>query len=118
MAVATYPSIAFSQSTTAERDQTIIESIFGDGYSQRAADGLNSKKLRLRVIHENITQAELNTLMTFWNSVGRVSPFYVVNPYDGLTYKVRFNSPFSVTPHAGSIYSVSAELIQTFDLTS
>lgn len=118
MAITAYPNIPFSQSSTFSYDQRIIESQFGDGYSQRVADGLNSYMMSANISHDNLTQAEFNTLLTFWNTVGRVTPFTITDPTTGVTTKVRFTEPFQVTALSGNLYSVSAVVKQTYDLVS
>lgn len=118
MTIATYPAIPLSQASTFEQDQRVLESQFGDGYSQRAADGINSVVVKGKIVHENITTAELNTLLAFWNTQGRILPFTLTIPYSGVATKMRFVSSLNISALAGDIYNVSVDVIQTFDLTS
>lgn len=118
MPIASYPSIPFSQSSTFEYDERILESRFGDGYSQRVGDGINTQFQKGTLVHENISQTDYNTLLAFWKSVGRISVFNITDPKDGTTLKVRFTSPWSVSALSGNIYSVSASVEQDFGLTT
>lgn len=112
-----YPSIEFSQSSSFNFDQRVNEAKFGDGYSQRSADGTNSKFMRIRAVHENITQTQYATFMAFWQSVGKTTPFDVTIPYSGQVVRCRFATGPDSSAMAGNIYSVSAELEQDFGLT-
>lgn len=113
-----YPSIDFSQSSNFDIDQRINEARFGDGYSQRSADGLNSKFYKMRLMHENITTTQLNTLRTFWQTQGKVLPFDVTIPYSGEVVRCRFVSPLSISAMAGNIFNVSVDVEQDFGLTT
>lgn len=118
MPIATYPNIPLSQSSSFTYDQRIIESKFGDGYSQRAPDGLNSFFTTIRIVHDNLNASEYQTLVNFWNTVGKVLPFTITDPTTSITYKARFSDTLNVSASAGNIYSVTVTAIQTFDLTS
>lgn len=111
-----YPSVALSQTSTFMYDQKVFESRFGDGYSQRASAGLNDKPLKAQLVHENINQATLNTLITFWNTQGRVTPFDITNPLTGLTVRMRFIEPLNISAMAGDVYTVRTSAEQDFSL--
>ena len=116
MAIVAYPTVPLSQSSTFQKDQRVYESKFGDGYSQRVGAGINSKYWAGQVRHENITQTDLNTLLTFWDSVGLAGIFTMVLPINSTSYKWRFTGPFTIQALAGNIYTVGAPIEQDFSL--
>lgn len=60
----------------------VLENRFGDGYIQRAADGLNSNKDRWNVAWTNLTDAEMNLLYGFLRERAGYKPFYFLAPGD------------------------------------
>lgn len=60
----------------------VLENRFGDGYIQRAADGLNSNKDRWTVTWTNLTDAEMNLLYGFLRGRAGYKPFYFQAPGD------------------------------------
>ena len=114
--MAAHPLQPFSQSSTFQVKQRIKKAQFGDGYSQRVGDGLNNKYVEGVLVNENITQTQLNTLMSFWETNGLITSFDITLPYNSQTIKVVFTSGPSITASAGGIYTVSQEVMQDFNL--
>lgn len=118
MALVAYPAIPLSQSSDFTFDERIFESRFGEGYSQRVGQGTNSKFATIRIRHDLLTQAELNTLLSFWNQVGKAGTFTLALPHDGVTRKWRFTTGFNVAALSGALYNVTADAEQDFSLVT
>lgn len=118
MALVAYPNIPLSQSSDFTFDERIYESRFGEGYSQRAGQGTNSKYATFRIRHDLLTQSELNTLLAFWNQVGKAGTFTLAMPHDGVTRKWRFTTGYNVTALSGALYTISADAEQDFSLVT
>lgn len=108
-------STAISQTSESTRDYRVLEMHYGNGYSQRAADGLNSVIDSWNVTWENISATDFNTVMTALDAAKGTDYFTWTAPGDS-TSKKWIVSQVSRRMLSGSIYSVSATLKQVFDL--
>ena len=69
-----------SYSTSYEVKTAILESKFGDGYSQRQRAGINSNKNSINAVFENRTDKETKALLNFVQDKGGVEPFRILQP--------------------------------------
>jgi phage-related protein len=104
-----------SQDSQATRDYKIIETKYGNGYSQRAADGINSIQDSWNVTWNNLSSSEFSTVLTALDTTKGSDYLTWTAPGDGASKKYICRK---VTKRAlaGNLYSVSAELQQVFDL--
>lgn len=93
-----------------------IKASFGDGYSQRAADGINSKVDSWEVRWGALTREEMSTIESALDSIGghgiiKWTPC-------GETVEKRFiNSNGSYSRNrVGSIYAIAVSLEQVYDI--
>lgn len=61
---------------------TVLENVFGDGYIQRAADGLNSNRNTWSATWTNLTDAESDLVFGFLKARAGYQPFYYQAPGD------------------------------------
>jgi len=68
--MATLPSIRPSLTSSKSVKARILKNEFGDGYSQRAADGLNNTPASWTLIWGGRTKADIDTLEAFFEGLG------------------------------------------------
>lgn len=85
---------------------------FGNGYTQRAADGINSLDQNMELVWDPITAAEKDQVLAFLRARNGVSAFSYT--LDGLTRT--FTAPtWSSTKNGAGHYVVKATLKRVFD---
>lgn len=94
-------------------DQRHIVSNYGDGYQQRAAVGLNSRFDKWDIAINNLTLAERNTMVSFFNTVGLVQSFDWTPP-NGTAGKWVFASGLEET-NTALYYNFTFTLMQVFE---
>jgi phage-related protein len=96
---------------------TIIAN-YGDGYMQRAGDGINKKRESWALIYDNLTQTERDTLATFIDSVGMNDTIEWTAPGDATEKKwiIDPESEIMEVAKTGDIYSISFTVKRVFDL--
>lgn len=105
-----------SQASTGATEFRIIEMKYGNGYGQRAADGLNNSVSSWEVSWENILASEQTTIITAFETARGVD-YFTWTPPGSASEKKFIVKKYSQAAMSGEIYSVSASLEQTFDLT-
>ncbi len=69
--------LAVSAGSGVRHQVRVLEKKLGDGYTQRAADGLNNVALKYEAVWTGLTLEESTVLLAFFNSRGGVEPFTV-----------------------------------------
>jgi len=105
-----------SQSSSGNSSFRTIVAQFGDGYSQRAADGINTKEEAWSVVWENITEAQLTTLRSTFDSVEGYDYLTWTAPGDSTEKKWRISGAINISAASGDYYSVSAQITRVYDL--
>jgi phage-related protein len=96
--------------------QSVIESRFGDGYSQRQQVGLNGSADVWSVTFGNRSADEAGQITDFLEARGGVEAFDWTPP--GASYPARFicrSGNWSVTTVKFNLYSISAKFEQVFE---
>lgn len=93
----------------------VILSKFGDGYSQRAPDGINSKIDNWHVIWIPLNDADTQTVVDTLDLVGGWDYITWTSPIDASPKRYVLTDGYSVTPIA-KMFIISADLQQVFDL--
>lgn len=62
------PNIPISYGTAGKTECRILENDYGDGYNQRAADGLNSVVATWDVVWEDVSVNDIDTLEAFFEA--------------------------------------------------
>ena len=93
----------------------MIRTDFGDGYSQRARDGLNTAVIEWTLEWDNVTPDEADTMISFFNDKGGAESFFWTPPRDVT------QSKWLCTQHARTIIqfdrdTVSAKFERVYDL--
>jgi len=88
---------------------------FGDGYEQRIADGINTRRLRVTLQWRTLTSTEADQIEAFFRLQGGWKRFDYTLPWESSPRKWRLESHARGTPDQ-NIYSVTADLAEVFDL--
>jgi phage-related protein len=87
---------------------------FGDGYEQRAADGLNNNPDKWSLSWDELTAAEIATLLDFFDGLGGVTAFSWQSPY-ALSPKKYVCDKWDPTPVSDNHHRLSASVYQVFE---
>ena len=93
----------------------VLRSQFGDGYTQRAADGINSIAVKWSMSWRNLTQTEKAAIQTFLETKAGATVFYWTPPRESTPLLWTCKS-WSCTPVPGLLWNISAEFIREFDI--
>lgn len=102
-----------SQNTTFQTVQSIKEVRFGDGYGQRAEDGINNKRKVGTLLWIPLSKEDFDDIDEFWNQVGVVRTFLWASP-DDIERHWRFTDGLSVA-NVGDKYLVSVSAQEEFE---
>ena len=104
-----------SQSSGGKKDYRIIEAKFGNGYSQRAKDGINNIMGSWNIAWENITSAERDTIVAALDGTNGVDSLTWQSP-DSLTVDKYVVTGYNISALSGDIYTITSSLKQIFDI--
>jgi len=96
-------------------DCRVLENPFGDGYRQRAGDGMNNIEGAYEAKWENITKAEADTLIAFFRAKGGYLPFTHTPKNETGTW-IWTCKKWSRPPDRGPFTNVTATFRREFDL--
>lgn len=91
----------------------ILEAQFGDGYSQRSADGLNADPIETDLIWQNIPAAEADVLDAFLTARGGHESFTYTLPNES-TARVFVAPEWSRADDVPGLASLSVKLREVF----
>lgn len=83
----------------------VIRTDFGDGYSQRARDGLNTAVTEWSLEWDNVTPAEADNMIAFFNDKGGAESFFWTAPRDVT------QSKWLCTQHARTIVTIERDTV-------
>jgi phage-related protein len=98
-----------------EYDERIDEASFGDGYRQISGAGLNAQFETWRLAWNGITNANADTIETFYLSKGRSTPFLYKMPGRSTTKQYRFASALSRRQLTGEADAIEVTIEQSFE---
>jgi phage-related protein len=111
-----FPLNAKIPSTISEpSNHAVLEARFGDGYSQRAADGINTNRRIFSLRWTALTQAEASVISDFLSAQDGYKVFNWMHPVTTVVYQVACRR-YSRQYQDSVISSISAEFEQEFDL--
>ncbi len=93
----------------------VLTANLGDGYQQRAADGLNTMPKTASLAWENLTIAEANTIENFFLGKGGHTAFTFTIPKESTSLKW-ICTQWTRSPKAGGYVNMKATFKQVFDL--
>lgn len=91
---------------------------FGDGYMQRAGDGINKQQEAWNITYDNMNQTERDVIWVFINIVEQTEVIEWTAPGDLVEKKWVIDPETEINEQAksGAIYTVSFKLKRVFDL--
>lgn len=101
--------------TSNENEFRVLEAGFGDGYTQRTPDGLNTLKEKYTLIFEPLTESEYETLETFLNQKQGAEAFLYAIPPSSTQKKwtcKKYNKLFK----SGNLVGLQMEIRREYDL--
>lgn len=93
----------------------VLKASFGDGYSQRSADGINNIVDKYSLTWENIDREEAETIMAFLRARAGVETFTYTVPRE-TTPRKWLCEQFQQTHVTAVLDTVTATFIESFDL--
>lgn len=114
----TFPAIPASYGSAGRTEFDVLEAPFGDGYSQRAANGLNSVKRTWALTWESRPNADITTIYDFLIDKLGFESFYWTAPGD-TQRKWICKAPLTKTPisaEASGYTTLKANFEEVFDL--
>lgn len=89
---------------------------FGGGYSQRTPDGINYQGRKYSIVYDNLTAAELTTMITFFDHIGTGAYFNWTPPGYAVPLKWVLDGGVNISARSGDLYNIVFSCKQTFDL--
>lgn len=99
-----------------QTEYRIAESIFGDGYSQRVADGINTVRKVVTVPLEFLTTAEYQTIVDFMDARAGWEAFYYTLEGENSPRLWTCRTGVQASPVSGNLWNVNFTLREEFDL--
>jgi phage-related protein len=118
MALSTFtPVVNPTPSISYKVEPRVLRAQFGDGYSQRAGDGLNTRRRTYELSWETLTLAEVNSILGFFEGLNDGEAFYWT-PNDGSALTLFTVRDWGRTRITYAEYACTATLVEEFDLTT
>lgn len=110
------PDIGVDFGFTQQTNSSVVTTEFGDGYNQRAVDGINVNRYMYNVSWTNIDTERMRVLRDFFRGTNCVTAFMWTPPdiEEDLTFVLEPNT-LQIIPVAHGIWNISATLSQVFD---
>ena len=108
---ATAPDVGLSGSNKFR----ILKSNFGDGYNQRAGDGINTKEKKYNLSWNNLSVSEINDIINFLDGQAGYIAFNYTLPGDSAPQKF-ICEDYSETWQNGNLKGCSATFELVYDL--
>lgn len=104
-----------SQGSAKSGEQNILETKYGDGYTQTAAWGINYTKDKWGLKWDGLFKSERDAWWTFFNTVGTYNTWEWTAPGDSTQKNWRFTEYPGENMNAG-LYSITVPCIQVYKL--
>ena len=117
MASVDFPTNAptLSYGISLSKEYRILTSTFGDGYTQRVGDGINTEIESWNMTWDIITLSEKNILVDFFDARGGYEAINFTAPGDSSEKKWVVKGA-TVTPLSSAYFKVDAKFERVFDL--
>ena len=106
---------AVSQASQVSTKYQVLKTQYGNGYSQRAGDGINNVQDSWQVQWNGLTTANFQILKSAFDAAAGVDYFTWQAPGDTTTKKW-IVSQVTRTNWSGAVYDIAVTLEQVFDL--
>ena len=113
MAVQTFPAIAVSGESRLSETPRVREVRFGDGYTQAAADGINTIPRTYRAVFAARPNGEIDTIRAFLRARAGHEPFRFTPPEESAAVKWRCRE-WSVRRVSATHRTLSATFVEDF----
>jgi len=115
--VETFPNYPAHYGTSVKTDLKVLEAEFGDGYTQRAADGINHIRETWDVQWNNLDKVDAFIIIDFLKARGGWDAFYWTPPRQDVAKIWTCKQWTGPTPTPGdNLYNVKAVFREEFDL--
>ena len=111
-----FPSVAISQASAKEVVRNILESKFGNGYSQRTPNGINYKRDYISVVWDGLNSTDKGTIVAFLEAVSNGSVISWQSPYDASSKNYILEGDWRLIDIGGNVYSISCKVKQVFEV--
>lgn len=117
MSILDFPSTAVNPfySSTASMEFRTREANFGDGYTQRSGDGLNTEIETIPLIWNTLTESEYNTIIDFLKEREGYKAFNFTAPGQSSSKKW-ICKKYNGYPRAYTVYYLEATFTRVYDL--
>ncbi len=115
MAVQVFPEIPFSRGSRLSLRARVLKKSFGDGYEQRAPDGLNPVTRVFDAKFDAVTVADAERIRVFLEGRAGHTPFYFRLPDEAALRQWTCES-WSIETVAGALRNVTAKFVEDFAL--
>ena len=112
--MATLPAIDHDLKFPVAEEPKVLKAEFGDGYSQRVAEGINPIKMEVNLTWSFLTLANVGTLKTFFRANVGINFDYQL-PQEAAARKWICETWEESTVAAG-VYTLTARFVEVFDL--
>ena len=112
----TFPDIPPSYQSNKRTDFATLTANFGEGYTQRARDGLNSLRRAWSLVWNNLSNADTDTIVNFLNAHQGDEAFHWNDPITN-TNELVTCSFYTETYNSYNATSISATFTEQFDIT-
>ncbi|MEN6621495.1 MAG: phage tail protein [Smithella sp.] len=109
------PPLKPTYGTTANLEPRILRAEFGDGYSQRAADGLNTNPIKVTLNFDALSVAQADQVFNFLQARAGWDSFYYTLPRE-TTPRLFICPKFSRQYVLPDTDAITAEFEEVFDL--
>ena len=109
------PPIAPTYGTTSNKEPRILRAEFGDGYSQRAGDGLNTDPIKVTLNFDALTVEQADQVFNFLSARAGWDSFYYTLPRES-SPRIFICPKFSRQYVLPNTDAITAEFEEVFDL--
>ena len=99
-----------------DRTAKVIENKLGDGYSQRARDGLNHVQTRVRLVWLTLSRADADDIEAFFDLMGGDRAFRYGLPPSNTPVRAWVCTSWRRDPNTELTDTFEADLVEVFDV--
>jgi len=92
-----FPAITVGSKSRKRKGFRVLRADFGDGYTQAVPDGINNEEEMWELSFDQYPIADVQTLESFFDSLGAADYFYWTPPYEATSKKWRQEGEYSVS---------------------
>ena len=112
--IETFPDIPPSYNSDLQASHDVIDVTFGDGYTQRAPNGINSKRSSYSLNWVGLTLSERDSIVDCLDRHRGVTDFYWT-PWDDVQQRWTCDT-YNASPSPGNYYGISATFVKSFNI--